>query len=54
MLLLMPIPRAHAVEEMGWQSEDPISFFQGLLPTYCFTVWGTLHFSMLHLLLHKA
>lgn len=54
MLLLMPIPRAHAVEEMGWQSEDPISFFQGLLPTYYFTVWRTLHFSMLHLLLHKA
>lgn len=50
----MPIPRAHAVEEMGWQSEDPISFFQALLPTYYFTVGKTLHFSMLHLLPRKS
>lgn len=34
MLVLMPILRVHAVEEMGWQSEHPISFFQALLPTY--------------------
>lgn len=54
MLVLMPIPRAHAVKEMGWQSEDPISFFQALLPAYYFTIHGTLHFSVSHLLLHKS
>lgn len=54
MLVLMPIPRVHAVEEMGWQSEDPISFFQALLPTYSFTVCRTHHFSMPHLLPHKS
>lgn len=54
MLVLMPIPRVRAVEEMGWQSEDPISFFQALLPTYYFIICRTFHFSMPHLLSHKS
>lgn len=54
MLVLMPMPRAHAVEDMGWQSEDPISFLQALLPIGYFTIHRTLHFSMPHLLPHKS
>jgi len=54
MLVLMPIPRAHVVEEIGWRPEDPISFFQALLPTYYFTACRTFHFSMPHLLPHKS
>lgn len=33
MLVLMSMPRDHAVEKMGGQYEDPISIFQELLPT---------------------
>lgn len=54
MLVLMPIPRVHAVEEMGWESEDPISFFQPLLPTYYFIICRTFNFSMPHLLPHDS
>lgn len=54
MLVLMPIPRVRAVEEIGWQSEDPISFFQALLPTYYFIICRTFNFSMPHLLPHNS
>lgn len=54
MLVLMSIMRDHAVEKMGWQSEDLISIFHVLLPTYYFTICKPLHFSMSHLLPHKS
>lgn len=54
MLALIPILRVHAVEEMGWQSEDPISFFQALLPTYYFIICRTFNFSIPHLLPYNS
>lgn len=53
MLVLMSMLRDHAVEKMGGQSEDPISIFQVLLPTYCFTICKPFHFPMPHLHCHK-